>query len=162
MRRRLGPLPVWGWVVVAIAAYLYWRRRTEGGWFPGASYPVSLGGGGGGGLRSFLGMGGRAPESEGYGEGEGVSFLGGGGTRPTLPSPITAGGPDGSTDGGSFATLAEGVTLSPAGVPSRQAASTTTVYGSVGPAPTGQYSTGLQGTLGGSAARTIRRTFGRR
>lgn len=100
MERRVGPLPLWGWVVVAIAAYLVWRRRTEAGYFPTASFEVSASSGTGGGSRSFLGLPGAPSEPSEEEPSGSALFLGGGGSRPTLPPPITAGGPDGSAPSG--------------------------------------------------------------
>lgn len=50
--RKAGPLPVWGWALVAgggVAAYLWWKGHSGEGEAPGTSSDVGAGGGGGGG-----------------------------------------------------------------------------------------------------------------
>jgi len=89
LSRKLGPLPVWGWIVVALAAFLVWRRRTEGGWFGAGSFETSPGG-----ARVATSIGatfGAAYEDEGEGDGGSItpppplSLLG----RDAQPPPIT-------------------------------------------------------------------------
>lgn len=97
MDRRLGPFPLWGViVVVGLAAYIVWRRRTEPGWFPTVSYPA-FGGGEGtgegfGGVASSNGGERRRSEEEEAAL-EPPAFISGEGSgRPTLPAPISSGG----------------------------------------------------------------------
>jgi hypothetical protein len=98
LQRRLGPLPVWGWVVVAIAAFLVWRRKTETGYFPISLAPTVTAAPGTIRARLVASIGGSSDEDEPSGDAPILTLSGAG--RPALPSPITSGGPDGTTSGG--------------------------------------------------------------
>jgi hypothetical protein len=99
LSRRVGPLPVWGWVVGALVAFLVISRRNRPGWFPLSVSSTS--GGGGLGARVGLAIGNFRDSGDDETEeppGSGEAWAGRG--RDTQPSPITAGGPDGTVYSG--------------------------------------------------------------
>lgn len=94
----MGPLPMWAWFSIALAIFLVIRRRTEGGWFAvGGNLGDRIRAGATVSLNGNMGTSGdeREKESSAAGTGEAgnaFSALG----RDSQPSPITAGGVDGT------------------------------------------------------------------
>ena len=157
LSRRVGPLPVWGWIVVAIAAFVVWRRKTEPGWFPLSVAPSTAAAPGT--VRAFVASIGRSSDEgdEPGGEAPMMLSLSGAG-RPTLPVPITEGGPDGTTGGGGAAQVlaaSDMTSLDPRFTVVGKSGEPSLVMpaGSAQPRPGG-----ISSVLG---SRTVRRTFGR-
>lgn len=103
--RKLGPLPVWAWATLAVAAivgYMYWKHVgifAPGSALSGSSAGSDSGtatdaGGGGGGLFDSLG-GPSYTGPAGYGTQPGQGYGGGGANAPTLkPGGVLTPGPD--------------------------------------------------------------------
>jgi len=111
LSRKLGPLPVWGWIVVGLVAFLVWRRRTEPGWFPSGSVategePAPTRSGFGAMVRGLVST--DEDNDEDYEETSGgASPLG----RDQLPSPLSAGGADGTVERASGGATTEKTTI---------------------------------------------------
>ena len=147
LRRPVGPLPLLAWIVVgAIAAFLYWRRRTEGGWF-GTSTRDDRGDSGPPGLenRTVRGARGRGGAQRWRSDEEAPS-------RDAVLT-ITAGGPDGTAYGSREPLHETSTTTSYSG----GSEGYTPVSGTIKPAP---ISTGGDGTIPvprGSSGEGVRR-----